>query len=738
MYLKVALPVPGNSIFDYLPDAVTPELQLQPGVRILVPYGHRKVTGILVSVTSVSDCPAEKLKSIIQLLDKEPLIGEAQFRLCVKTAAYYHRSLGETLALALPNYLRGANSLPEAIRVYWKLREHEYTAIVKKQAHKQLGILDQLKQSQKALPEESLLQQKGVTRDFLKTLEKKGLIEKETHTLKSQDFRTVKPLLNTQPLTLNQEQQAAVTTIKSHLNCFAPTLLHGVTGSGKTEIYLQIIEQVLRNGRQTLVLVPEIGLTPQTLSRFAKRFNIAVVTLHSGMTDKERFNSWQKAKNAEAGIVISTRSGIFTPLPYLGLIVVDEEHDASYKQQENIRYSAKDIALLLGKQENIPVILGSATPSLESMKKAWFENYHYLMLKERAGNAKPPCLTLVDIRNEALSAGLSQQVLQAVQQTIAEKKQVLIFINRRGFSPSLICSSCGAVMDCKQCDAYLTLHRHPPHLRCHHCDYQRSVPSVCSQCQGELIATGVGTERTEQALREIFSNTTILRIDRDSMSGRGKFDQALSTIQNNQPAILVGTQMLAKGHHFPAVTLVVVVNTDAGFFSTDFRGEEKTAQLLLQVAGRAGREECPGEVMIQTYNPYHEDLLTLTQEGYSAFVKKQLICRQKNNMPPYSYLAILSAESEDYSRAESLLKQAALWASEYSRQLPDKCSFNFIGPIPAPMERRQGRFRLQLLLQASARSILHTCLDRLQRQLAQLPRSKQLRWNLDVDPMDVI
>jgi len=734
VYLNIALPVLGNSLFDYLPLEHLQPAQLLPGVRYLVPYGHQTLTGILIGTSTSTDCPIEKLKPIIKPLDEQPLLNESILSLCKKAAMYYHRSLGETLSLALPKKLRKGQYIKKNTVRAWKLSSTQ-TKPIKKTANKQMLALTLLKQFNGEVTE-TQFKEAGISTQTIKALSNKSIIHLYDKTLPINDYRNIQTVLAQPPLALNDEQQTAVNTIHDALNTFFPVLLHGVTGSGKTEVYLQIIEKVLTNKRQALVLVPEIGLTPQTLQRFQQRFAIPIAVLHSNMSDTERYESWMKVKNAEAGILISTRSGIFTSFANLGLIVVDEEHDTSYKQQESIRYSARDLALLRSQMEKIPIILGSATPSMESLKKAWSHHYHYMPLTQRAGNAAPPTFQLIDIRHTELHAGLSPCVIDAIDDTLNNNRQVLIFINRRGFAPSLICVSCGKVFECQHCDAYLTLHRSPSHLHCHHCNHQEAVPSVCDHCKhADLIATGTGTERTEMALNELFPNTEIIRIDRDSVRKKQSLQTLLNKINKNEPAILIGTQMLAKGHHFTHVTLVIIINADAGFFSTDFRGEEKTAQLITQVAGRAGRGDTTGKVLIQTYNPYNPHLITLTEHNYTAFAKAQLASRKSVHLPPYSYLALFTAESSDRSLLHSMLEQVNLWSRCYQKQ---HNVVTVIGPMPAPMEKKQGKYRGHILFKTSIRSQLHRFLHWLQPQLYTLPRKAKFRWVLDIDPQETI
>ncbi len=736
MFLHIALSVPTISELDYLPCEGLEPSQLRPGMRFLVPLGSRKIIGLLVETTTTTTCPAEKLKSVIKALDSKPVIDSVLFNLCRKAATYYHRSLGEMLFLALPVLLRKHRVIPVNKQCFWTLNKDISAADIRACTKKQqltIGILQQ----HNGKASDSTLKEGGIAQKTLNKMAEKNLIFSTDDVMTYNDFRTVQPVINNKPLTLNKEQSVALEEIKKHLQHFFPILLYGVTGSGKTEVYLQAIEEVLIQKKQVLVLVPEIGLTPQMLSRFQRRFNVPVVTLHSGMDDNERYYNWIKAWQLKAGIIISTRSGIFCRLPEPGLIIIDEEHDLSYKQQDGIRYSARDLALLRGQLSNIPVILGSATPSLESVKKANSGHYLMLNLTHRAGGAKMPQFRLIDIRSQPLHAGLSQQVIKSIKQTIDKKQQVLVFINRRGFAPSLICTHCGYVINCQYCDSCMTLHRTPPHLHCHHCDYQQAVPASCPECHAETLnATGTGTERTEMFLQETFPETDVLRIDRDSTRLKNSFNKILDTINSQKPAILVGTQMIAKGHHFPAVTLVIIINLDAGFFNADFRGEEKTAQLLLQVAGRAGRGEVTGQVLLQTYNPDNPDLIMLIQKEYMAFAMHQLSQRQHLHLPPYSYLALFTVDSLCMKTTQGQLKHIAGQIRQHQHNFGPL--LKVIGPMPAPMEKRQGRFREQLLFCAEKRSVLHFFLSWFRQQLNNFSHTKQCRWILDIDPQEMI
>lgn len=529
---------------------------------------------------------------------------------------------------------------------------------------------------------------------------------------------------------LSSAQQEAVTQILEKAGQFQPFLLWGVTGSGKTEVYLQIIEQIVKQKKQALLLVPEIGLTPQMVSRFEKRFSMPLAILHSGLTDKERQNAWLQARDHTVSIIIGTRSAIFTPLKNPGIIIIDEEHDASFKQQEGFKYSARDLAIVRAKLENIPVILGSATPALESMHNVDIGRYEQLSLPERAGSAVHPQFKVVDLRKSPTQQGLSQAVIESIQKHLLDGSQVLIFLNRRGFAPVLICHVCGWIAQCDRCDARMTLHQKPFQLQCHHCGAVRKVDQHCKDCgEANLHPVGVGTERIEETLIALFKKVSIIRIDRDTTRKKGALKEQFNKIHGGEPCILVGTQMLAKGHHFPAVTLSVILNVDSGLLSSDFRGMEKTAQLILQVAGRAGRVEKPGEVILQTYHPQHELLQVLLEKGYGEFAKLALIERKQAEFPPYAFLALIKAESVNISSALSFLTEI--------KNLLAKKHLNLLGPLPAPMQKKAGKHRAHLLLQSPTRKPLQETLNFLITHLATLKSKQRVRWSIDVDPLEM-
>lgn len=531
---------------------------------------------------------------------------------------------------------------------------------------------------------------------------------------------------------LNQEQQTAVDTIMQYQNQFQVFLLEGVTGSGKTEVYFHCIDQILKQQKQILVLVPEIGLTPQIVKRFEDRFHVPTAIIHSKLSDRERCYAWLKASKAEATILIGTRSAAFTPMPNLGMIIIDEAHDLSFKQQDHFRYSARDLAVMRAQFDNIPIVLGSATPSFESLHNAAQKRYQHLLLTQRAGDAKKPQYQIIDIRNQKLQHGMSNQLLDLLETHLQQDNQVLIFLNRRGYAPILICHACGWIAKCKRCDANMTLHWSPKTLHCHHCDSMRGWDTTCPECANhQLMPVGMGTERIEQFLQEKFGDKSIVRIDRDTVKGKYAMQKLLDQIDKGQHQILIGTQMLAKGHHFPNVTLVAIIDADGGFFSADFRATERMAQLLIQVSGRAGRADKPGMVALQTRNPDHSLIQCLLQQGYHSFAQIAINTRKTANLPPFSYLALLRAEAINPQYPKNFLIQVNQLAQQFLHD-----GVNILGPIAAPMEKRGGRFRAHLLFQSNQRKSLHHLLNQLIPQLTKMSNAK-VRWSLDVDPQEV-
>lgn len=537
----------------------------------------------------------------------------------------------------------------------------------------------------------------------------------------------------TAKLTLNAAQQTAVDQVVQALNHFHCFLLHGITGSGKTEVYLQIIQQVLDQGKQALILIPEISLTPQTVERFSSRFNVPIAVFHSKLTPRERLNTWLAVRDSITPLVIGTRSAAFTPLKKCGVIIIDESHDLSFKQQEGFRYSAKDLLIMRAKIENIPIVLGSATPSLESFYNVEKQRFTLLSLPERSGVSRPPTFEVLDIRNQQLQNGLSTSLLNKMKYTLNKGEQVLLFLNRRGYAPCFMCHNCGWIADCDDCDNHLTYHVQRRILLCHYCNQQKKIISVCPNCdQKALFPLGLGTERIEETLNIQFSDYPIVRVDRDTTSKKGALEKQLAQIHSEKCRIIIGTQMLTKGHHFPKVTLVAIVDGDSGLFATDFRATERMAQLLTQVGGRAGRAIQPGTVIIQTRQPHHFLLQTLINQGYAHFTKLLLQERAEACLPPYGFLALFRAESSNSQQAQMLLEKI--------RQILQQSQIKTVvirGPIPAPMEKRAGKFRAQLLLQTLQRSALHHLLKLTLPTIEQIKVTRGVRWSLDVDPLEM-
>ncbi|GGK64401.1 primosomal protein N' [Amphritea balenae] len=730
-YLRLAIPSPLRRLFDYLPPAQCDLTELKPGVRVLVPFGRREVTGILLEVTETTEVPVNKLKPAISILDQQPPLPETLLKLARWAGNYYQHPLGDALSQALPVLLRKGEPCEYAHQHLWRAAKDASIDALGRSAARQRELLQLLLDHPQGISTDAIRAEGGQT-PLLKKLEEKQLAESFIHKPDHQSHNN-NPL-HEAPLTLNQEQQKAVDSIIDKSG-FAAHLLQGVTGSGKTEVYLQAIEHFIRAGKQALILVPEIGLTPQTVARFKARFNLQVVVLHSNLTDRQRLDAWLQAKEGIARIIIGTRSAIFTPMLHPGVIFIDEEHDTSFKQQEGFRYSARDLAVMRANYEKIPVVMGTATPSIESLHNAKQGRYNWLKLNQRAGNARPPQFELLDIKQLPLQDGLSTPLLQQIRSHLEQGTQVLIFLNRRGFAPTLMCHDCGWLADCRRCDAHMTLHRKPFHLHCHHCDSQRPVPTQCDSCGStELKPVGAGTERTEEALKKLFPKFPIIRVDRDTTQRKHAMQQIMDRVHQGNPCILVGTQMLAKGHHFPKVTLVAILNADSGLFSADFRGMERTAQLILQVAGRAGRAEHPGKVVMQTHHADHPVINSLVNEGYEAFADQELNQRHGAQLPPLIHCAMLRAEANHQGRAERFLANLRNMLQEDILQ-PD--GIQWLGPLPSPMEKRAGQFRAQLVLQSANRKALHLQLQSLTRIIDADPESRKVRWSIDVDPVDM-
>ncbi|WP_343464354.1 primosomal protein N' [Pantoea sp.] len=728
--VQVALPVPLPRVFDYLlpADAAQPVA----GARVSVPFGKRKMLGIVTAVQPTSDLPLTQLKEIEAVLDDRSLFSPALWRILHWAAHYYHSPLGEVLSHALPVLLRQGKSAQDAPLWQWVINDAGREVAIEslKRAPKQQQALAALRQ--RPLYRHQVAEH-DLTDAALQALREKGLCDLREHAPQPLDWRDTFAVKG-ERLRLNKEQAMAVGAIRSEDDHYAAWLLAGITGSGKTEVYLSVLENVLARGKQALVLVPEIGLTPQTIARFRERFDAPVDVLHSALNDSERLAVWLRARSGETAIVIGTRSALFTPLARPGVIIIDEEHDSSYKQQEGWRYQARDLAVFRAHEENIPIVMGSATPALETLHNVRVGKYRQLNLMQRAGNAKPALQQLIDLKGQPLKGGLAPALLGKMRQHLQADNQVLLFLNRRGFSPALMCHDCGWLAECQRCDSYYTLHQHHRQLRCHHCDSQRPLPHQCPGCGStHLMPVGVGTEQLEQQLTTLFPGVPISRIDRDTTSRKGALEQHLADVHRGGARILVGTQMLAKGHHFPDVTLVSLLDVDGALFSADFRAAERFAQLYTQVAGRAGRAGKQGEVLLQTHHPEHPLLQTLLHRGYFAFADQTLLERQAVQLPPWTSHALFRAEDMDNTQAAEFLTQLRnlLEASP----LKDEAMW-LMGPVPALAPKRSGRWRWQLLLQHPSRKRLQQLLSSSLPLVGTLPAARKVKWTLDIDPTE--
>ena len=738
---RVALPLPLPRLFDYLPPDGAEATAADIGCRVRVPFGSRELVGVVAEVGAASADAAAgaSLKPALARLDPAPLLRGELLASLRWLSRYTHAPLGEIFATALPTALRHGEPLADTHAWAWRLTEAGQTGRARLRAGSRPRQLAELLQAGPGaggrtgpdatrlplLAEDLLDDRLPDWRAAARALAKRGLAERL-----AVPASALAPTPQPGP-TLNAEQQLAVDAILAAAGGFATALLDGVTGSGKTEVYLRAIADCLARGRQALVLVPEIGLTPQTLARFRARLGVPVHALHSGLGDGERARTWAAAARGEARVVVGTRSAVFLPLPEAGLIIIDEEHDGSFKQVDGIRYHARDFALVRAKALGVPVVLGSATPSLESLRNAQAERYLHLRLRARAGVAVPPRVRVLDVRKRPLEAGLSPELLTAIGKALDADGQVLVFKNRRGYAPVLLCHDCGWSAQCNRCDAPMTVHAGGRRLQCHHCGARRPAPNACPDCGGlALQSQGAGTERIEEALIARFPDVPVLRIDRGTTSRRDALEQHLAAFGTAR-GILVGTQMLAKGHDLPNLTLVAVVGIDEGLFSADFRAPEKLAQLLVQVAGRAGRADKPGEVLLQTHHPGHPLLATLLAGGYGAFAQEELVQREEAGFPPFAHLALLRAEAKQADVATAFLQAAKVALREANPEL------EINGPLPAPMPRRAGYQRAQLVLSSPDRRGLHGALDAALPAIHAAPEARKVRWSLDVDPLDL-
>jgi primosomal protein N' (replication factor Y) len=735
--VRVAVPVPLADAFDYFAPDPLPPL----GSRVRVPFGRRESVGIVLEHMAASSLAPAKLKSIREVLDAAPTVGAELLQTLRWAADYYHYPVGEVLSHALPSLLRDGRPLDEPPEPVWHLTEKgraQSLEEVARRAKQQARVLAALRERDAG---ESQLRAAAISTDTLERLADKGWIEPGEPAAPlaprgSGTSPTASPGATAAWPELTADQRGVVAAIEAErASGFRAYLLHGVTGSGKTEVYLRLIATELAAGRQTLLLVPEIGLTPQLVTRLHERFGTDLALLHSALTERERFEAWRRAYRGEAKLVVGTRSAVFAPLPCAGLVIVDEEHDSSYKQQTGFRYSARDLAVVRARRLEVPVVLASATPSLESVHNADQGRYRKLEMPRRIGSAGVPKLKIVDLKRHASRQALSTPLVAAIGDHLAAGNQVLLFLNRRGFAPALFCPGCKDAVQCARCDARLTVHAKAGELRCHHCGAQRKLEWACPTCGNERIAVGAGTQRVDEELGTLFPKARIARLDRDVTSRKGALAAVLGDVASGNTEILIGTQMLTKGHDFPRVTLVGVLNADQGLFGTDPRSHERLAQTILQVAGRAGRAERPGEVVIQTHYPEHPLLSCLLAQDYAAFAALALAERRDSQWPPFSHLAVWRAEAAQREPAFALLNRVRSIATRLQKKVGAEVAV--LGPAAQPMERKDGRYRAQLLFQSAQRPPLHELLRQSLLELRAAAETRKARWSLDVDPLEV-
>lgn len=714
---RIALNRPIRRLFDYqVPDGMA----LTFGQRVTVPFGRTTATGL---VAAMDTTPPEgiALKTLQACCEDWPALPEETFRLLSWASDYYQHPLGECLFTALPPALRRGQPAKERAELHWKAVAGPECLTAN--ARRQKALLEWLQRYPAGVATRQIIQA-GFSHAQIRSLKDKLLIaETEPPAVEAADTpATAGPQLS-------EAQSEAASQLAKPGSGFSTTLLYGITGSGKTEIYLDYLKQHLDSSAQALVLVPEINLTPQTVARFERYFGTRVAVWHSALNDSQRLNAWLKVRNGDPVILIGTRSAVLLPFTGLRTIIVDEEHDSSYKQGEGFRYSGRDTAVYRGFLNSCPVILGSATPSLESIHNTQSGKYELVRLDERAGNSKPPDMKLLDIRSRPLQAGFARPALDAIRRTLDNGHQALVYVNRRGFAPVMMCFDCGHMVDCPRCDTRLTFHRRDRAMRCHHCDYQVAATDTCPKCESDSFKpVGQGTERAEDFLAEYFPDTPIVRVDRDSTQRKGSIQSILKQVNSGKPCILVGTQMLAKGHDFPGVTVVVVINADGGLFSVDFRAPEQLIQTLIQVSGRAGRGEHPGDVLIQTCHSDHPLLQSLARGQYLPVAHQLLDERKTGALPPFRAMAIFRAEADSMQKSLQVL--------DHIKPLARGDRLEVWGPLPALIARRAERHRAQLVLLCDNRKHLNHTLTRICQALDETKLPGGLKWMIDVDPQE--
>ncbi len=732
--LHVALPVPLPHGFDYAVPTGAAVDSGWIGCRVRVPLGPRQMIGVVVDVRPVPDTQA--LRRIEARLDATPILGGELLRSLTWAAQYYQHPLGEVLATALPAWFRRRRQAPRRTPTAFELTTVGRAALAARPPRAGCAAAGlQLALTEGARPRSAVATSPAAIRTLRLWLRQGWIAECEA---------PVADTVASRGPELNAAQRNAIDHIQSGAG-FRTVVLDGVTGSGKTEVYLRLIAAELAAGRQSLVLVPEIGLTPQLLERLESRLGVPVGVLHSGLAAGARAGVWQDAAQGRLRVVLGTRSAVFVPLRDPGLIVIDEEHDSSFKQQDGFRYHARDLALVRAQAMGIPIVLGSATPALETLANVAQGRYGRMRLPERAGGARPPAVQVLDLCGQALPDGLLERTRAALRACLARGEQALVFRNQRGYAPVLLCHDCGWFPACPRCSTRatdaraLTWHRVAGRMRCHHCGLGQSAPTNCAQCGSlALAATGFGTQRLEQTLAQAFPEARIVRADADSARGPGGLSALLDPLAEGGPALLVGTQMLAKGHDLPRLTLAVVLGVDAALMAADFRAPERFAQLLVQVSGRVGRSDRAGQVLIQTHQARHPLLRQILDGGYEAFATTELELRRAANLPPFAAQALLRAEARSAEVVGNYLDAAVAAFDADQPADPTRNPVARVGPLPAPQPRRAGYVRGQVLLESPRRADLHARLQLWVPRLHALPSARQVRWSLDVDPIDSI
>ena len=738
--IEVAIPLYLERTFHYLVPETLRD-QALTGRRALVPFGNRKLTGYILG--SVSESSIANLKEIITVLDNEPLWTAKELEFFRWTATYYQHPLGEVIRTALPTGInvqtrKGSSGEGETLTKGKTARREKFylpgltTPPLRQPSPKALEILAVIRDSGD-ISAADIRKRFGACTPQLKRLTELGLSRVEEREVYRDPFKD-HPAARDEPRMLHTHQKAALDAISGCLDgkIFTPFLLYGVTGSGKTEVYLQAISYALELGRNALVLVPEIALTPQLTGRFQARFGGGIAILHSGLSDGERYDEWRRIRRGLARIVIGARSAIFAPMEKIGIIIVDEEHEASFKQSDGLRYNARDLALVRGRMECAAVVLGSATPLVTSIHAAQEGRLTLLSLPERVAGRPMPLVELVAMKGskETISTSLSAKLTE----TFEQRRQAIVFLNRRGFATFLVCTDCGKPLTCPNCSVTLTYHRQRGESLCHYCDYAVPAPGTCPACSGTTLSElGAGTEKLEHDLKELLSTARILRMDSDTTSGKGSHERLLSRMNDGSADVLVGTQMIAKGHDFPEVTLVGVVNAEASLGMPDFRAAERTFQLLSQVIGRAGRGKNPGRVVVQAFDTEHYAILSAAGHDAAGFFRQELEFRREAGYPPFAFLAAFAISGLSEQAVTEQADMAARLLMRLKAEL--RVRVEILGPAPSPLYRLRNRFRRQILLKGSNRSDLHRLLSFWRQQTTVVAA---VRISVDIDPVDMM